>query len=1357
MSWQLIALKLILILEKKLGTDTVWCSENSSQNTTMPFHLAKRNQMFPEGKDGSISQNESTSLGCNEPQQPTRTVNKNRIVIPCLGHFKEEYEKETKHYRNNSIRTSKYSLWSFVPRNLFEQFHRAANLYFLFIVLLNWVPVVEAFRKEITMIPLLVVLTIIAIKDGIEDYRKYRLDKKINNLVTQVYCRKEKAYTEKFWKDVKVGDFIRLACNEEIPADMVLLYSSDGDGICHIETSSLDGETNLKQRQVVKGYAEEDTEVDPETYTDRIECEPPNNDLNCFRGFIEHPNKERVGLSKENLLMRGCTIRNTEAVVGIVVYAGHETKAMLNNSGSRYKRSKLERKVNRDIIWCVLLLFMMCSVGAIGHGIWLNKYPDPPLFSSGKWLTPPLGGFLMFWTMIILLQVLIPISLYVSIEFVKLGHIYLIQNDIDLYHEPTDTRIQCGSLNIAEDLGQIKYIFSDKTGTLTENKMVFRRCSIAGQEYGHEENDKRLESCYEFELEDEEGGFFASQYSLKRPSRARFSRKSSAFIGGKSMSHMFRSFSAVGVPSMRQLAFSSPIETDVVPDPELENKFKKISKEHYGKFWTSETIPANLKISEFFIALSICNTVVVSVPDQRRLKRRWSSVARMPVLPRSDFKSTFSPQVATPTSLQPQSSEEMHSRKPATRPKPNVVHVQFPASLTSLGAESFESSASRATSRHDEMKSLHLTVSAPISIKRELSSDWEPMELSYEAESPDEAALVHAARAYQCTLKARNPDQVTVDVGPLGTLTFDMLHILPFDATRKRMSVVVKHPILNKIVMYTKGADSVIMNLLKKEQTGDQAASKDRRIERTQMHLNNYATKGLRTLCIAMKVISNEEYEEWLKGHLEAESSIESREEMLLASAERLENNLTLLGATGIEDRLQEGVPETIEDLQKAGISIWMLTGDKHETAINIAHSCKLLELTDELFILKSDSLDDCEKQMDCIFKKITKDVHPKKHSVKFLEGLSSSAVNRPSLGCALVLEGPTLEFALHERIRRKFLKLTACVQTVICCRATPLQKSRVVRLVQKELKVMTLAIGDGANDVSMIQVADIGIGISGQEGMQAVLASDFAVSQFRHLKKLLFVHGHWCYTRLANMILYFFYKNLAYVNLLFWYQFFCGFSGTPMTDYWSLIFFNLLYTSIPPIIYGILDKDLSAETLLLHPELYKASQKNEPYGSLPFALNLADAFYQSLVCFAISYFTYRNSAIDLYSFGTPLNTSMFFIILLHLVIESKSLNWIHFTILGMSILLYFSITMVLGATCVTCNPQGNPYWVIQRQLANLKFYLVCLISVVVALLPRYMVRVIQNTVCPSPLMEARLQQRKKLITEVEVSEPLRT
>ncbi|XP_027948343.1 probable phospholipid-transporting ATPase VD isoform X2 [Eumetopias jubatus] len=1281
----------------------------------------------------------SSLLVCGGRSSRTpKLAGKHRVVVPHLWPFKDEYEKYSGTYMNNRIRTTKYTLLNFVPRNLFEQFHRAANLYFLFLAVLNWVPLVEAFQKEITMLPLVVVLTIIAIKDGLEDYRKYKIDKQINNLVTKVYSRKEKKYVDQCWKDVAVGDFIRLSCNEVIPADMVLLFSTDPDGICHIETSGLDGESNLKQRQVVRGYAEQDSEVDPEKFSSKIECESPNNDLNRFRGYLEHSNKERVGLSKENLLLRGCTIRNTEAVVGIVVYAGHETKAMLNNSGPRYKRSKLERRANTDVLWCVLLLVVMCLTGALGHGIWLSRYESMMFFNipepDGHVISPVLAGFYMFWTMIILLQVLIPISLYVSIEIVKLGQIYFIQSDVDFYNEKMDSTVQCRALNITEDLGQIQYLFSDKTGTLTENKMVFRRCSVAGFDYCHEENAKRLESYQEAVSEDEDSTDTPSDSlsNVVKPRAPSCQRVHNGPLGSKSSNHLAGNCLALGsgegaseVPHSRQAAFSSPIETDVVPDTRLLDKFNQITPHLFTPL--DETIPdpplETLYIIDFFIALAICNTVVVSAPNQPRQKIGLSSLSGIPIKSLEEIKNLFQR-----LSVRRSSSPSLASGK---EPSPGVPNA-FVSRLSLFSRMKLASPVEEEASHMSESPQGSSNSSCPTETEQRnrdpglpegevAPSSGQPLAstLCYEAESPDEAALVYAARAYQCTLRSRTPEQVVVDFAALGPLTFQLLHILPFDSVRKRMSLVVRHPLSNQVVVYTKGADSAIMELLSVASPDGASLEKQQMIirEKTQKHLDDYARRGLRTLCIAKKVMSNTEYAEWLRNHFLAETSIDHREELLLESAMRLENKLTLLGATGIEDRLQEGVPESIEALQKAGIKIWMLTGDKQETAINVAYACKLLEPGDKLFILNTQSKDACETLMSTILKELQgkNPASPERASLR--EGLQHP--QDCGLRAGLIITGKALQCALQEGLQRQFLELTACCQAVVCCQATPLQKSEVVKLVRSHLQVMTLAIGDGANDVSMIQVADIGIGISGQEGMQAVMASDFAVAQFKHLGRLLLVHGHWCYTRLSNMILYFFYKNVAYVNLLFWYQFFCGFSGTSMTDYWVLILFNLLFTSAPPVIYGVLEKDVSAETLMQLPELYKAGQKSEAYLPLTFWITLLDAFYQSLVCFFVPYYTYQGSDIDIFAFGNPLNTAALFIIILHLVIESKSLTWIHMLVIAGSILSYFFFALVFGAMCVTCNPPSNPYWIMQEHMLDPVFYLVCVLTTCVALLPR--------------------------------------
>ncbi|XP_060728184.1 probable phospholipid-transporting ATPase VD isoform X1 [Tachysurus vachellii] len=1274
-----------------------------------------------ESKQGWSSANDSATLKADLDSQDhsgRKLCGKRRTVVARCGPHWAEYQSISKGYQGNNIRTTKYTLLSFIPMNLFQQFHRAANIYFLALVLLNWVPVVEAFQKEITMIPLVVVLTVIAFKDAIEDYRRYCYDQRINNNLTHVYSRKKQCYVERRWADVCVGDVVQLCCNEIIPADMVLLHSSDPNGVCHIETANLDGETNLKQRQVVRDLPQEGMEFTPENFSSRIECENPNDDLRRFRGYMEHPDKIRVGLHNENLLLRSCTVRNTETVIGIVVYAGHETKAMQNNSGPRYKRSKLERKLNIDIIWSVVLLLLMCLISAVGHGVWLSGLKDP-VFIISDGTHPALAGFYMFWTMIIVLQVLIPISLYVSIEIVKLGQVYFIQNDLDLYDARLDTGIQCRALNITEDLGQIQYLFSDKTGTLTENRMLFRRCTVAGKEYPHNEHAQAME-----QYEEQVAGHPDRTLTLCSSSRKSLScNRSSVSINtltAATDTHSPHSTLNRHVAG----AFSSAMECAVIPDVELQEKLRALSFPRCSsiKYDASELS----HILDFFLALAVCNTVVVSSPSQPRHVVK-TPVARTPLRSLEEMKTLLQKLSRPRFSLSPTESSDS---------PPGYTRRFF-----SLGRHSHNTPPHTPANTPSPSPAItpqqqhHSEVSEQICDEDDKEEDnddkEEEEELLYEAESPDEAALVQAARAYGCTLLGRSPEQLLVALPGTGPLTVPLLHLLPFHSARKRMSVVVRHPLTSQVVVYTKGADNVIMELAGTSDHGD--CSREI-MKRTQRHLDDYAKEGLRTLCVAKRVLQEVEYKAWLTEHAFAETSIENREELLLESAQRLETNLTLLGATGIVDRLQEDVPETIEALQRAGIKVWVLTGDKQETAINIACACKLLRPTDQLLTANCDSKEACEARL----LELQRDIGLFKD-----RGLSNTdmAVSQDDAGISgftLVIDGRTLDFALQKDLQKVFLDVTVSCRSVICCRSTPLQKSQVVRLVGDSLRVMALAIGDGANDVSMIQVADVGVGISGQEGMQAVMSSDFAISRFKHLRKLLLVHGHWCYNRLANMILYFFYKNVMYVNLLFWFQFFCGFSGSTMSNSWVLIFFNLLFTSAPPLLYGMLDKNVAVNTLLSLPQLYKAGQNSQAYLASTFWLNMLDAFYQSLICFFIPYCAYAGSDIDLFSFGSPINGSALLIILLHQVIESHTLTWLNAVVLLGSGIFYYVFVLVYSITCVTCNAPTNPYGIETKLMSEPLYYCVCGLTTVLALLPRVLCRALSNSICPSDIVKAQ-------------------
>uniref|UniRef100_A0A673U4U0 Phospholipid-transporting ATPase n=1 Tax=Suricata suricatta TaxID=37032 RepID=A0A673U4U0_SURSU len=1222
--------------------------------------------------------------------------------------------------------TTKYTLLSFLPKNLFEQFHRLANVYFVFIALLNFVPAVNAFQPGLALAPVLFILAVTAFKDLWEDYSRHRSDHEINHLGCLVFSREEKQYVNRFWKEIRVGDFVRLRCNEIIPADILLLSSSDPDGLCHIETANLDGETNLKRRQVVRGFSELVSEFNPLTFTSVIECEKPNNDLTRFHGCITHNNGKKAGLYKENLLLRGCTIRNTEAVVGIVIYAGHETKALLNNSGPRYKRSQLERQMNCDVLWCVLLLVCMSLFSAVGHGLWVWRYQEKrSLFdvpeSDGTSLSPVTAAVYSFLTMIIVLQVLIPISLYVSIEIVKVCQVYFINQDMELYDEETDSQLQCRALNITEDLGQIQYIFSDKTGTLTENKMVFRRCTVSGIEYSHDANAQRLARYQEADSEEEEavprGGSLPQRGSIGSHQSIRIIIK----MLGRSLGHTLPSASI----------FLQ--EKDITPDPKL---FEKVSEcdrclaiARHQEHPLAHLSPELSDVFDFFIALTICNTVVVTSPDQPRQKASSGS----PVKTIEDFLRRFSPSRLTSGCS---SIGSLATNKTTHKSGSNFLsNLSNESTLLRLEERLGQPAPAIASNGYSSGAASWAPENTAKEQELELEQEQE-RELRYEAESPDEAALVYAARAYNCTLVDRLHDQVSVELPHLGRLTFELLHTLGFDSIRKRMSVVIRHPLTDEINVYTKGADSVVMDLLLPCSSDDARGRHQKKIRsKTQNYLNLYAVEGLRTLCIAKRVLSEEEYACWLQSHLEAESSLDNREELLFQSAIRLETNLHLLGATGIEDRLQDGVPETIAKLRQAGLQIWVLTGDKQETAINIAYACKLLDHDEEVITLNAESQEACAALLDqCLHYVQSRSPlsAPEKNTDNVSVGFSPLCLPSTSTNSgpspSLVIDGRSLAYALEKNLEDKFLFLAKQCRSVLCCRSTPLQKSMVVKLVRSKLKAMTLAIGK--TDLRWNKVSKItGTSLP----FKAVMASDFAVPRFRYLERLLIVHGHWCYSRLANMVLYFFYKNTMFVGLLFWFQFYCGFSASAMIDQWYLIFFNLLFSSLPQLVTGVLDKDVPADVLLTEPQLYKSGQNMEEYRPRAFWLNMADAAFQSLVCFFIPYLAYYDSDTDMFTWGTPITAIALFTFLLHLGIETKT--WVTS---GFSILLFFTVALIYNASCATCYPPSNPYWTMQTLLGDPVFYLTCLIAPVAALLPRLFFKAMQGSLFPTQLQLGR-------------------
>ncbi|RWW43184.1 hypothetical protein BHE74_00051179 [Ensete ventricosum] len=395
-------------------------------------------------------------------------------------------------FADNSIRTTKYSVLTFLPRNLFEQFHRVAYVYFLILAGLNQVPQLGVLTPAASILPLAFVLGVSAVKDGYEDWRRHRSDRDENNRTAQVLAPGGE-FRPKRWKDILVGEVVKVTADETLPCDMVLLATSDPTGVAYVQTINLDGESNLKTR-----YAKQETQsTPPESNAGLIRCEKPNRNIYGFLASADVPGEKRVSLGPSNIILRGCELKNTRWVVGVAVYTGQDTKVMLNSSGAPSKRSRLEAHMNREVILLAVALVALCVIVTVLAGVWLANHHDElndlPYYRKEDYSKRETDTYnyygvgwetvFSFFKSVILFQVMIPIALYISMELVRLGQAFFMIKDKNMFDEASKTSFQCRALNINEDLGQIKYVFSDKTGTLTENKMEFRCASVGGVDY----------------------------------------------------------------------------------------------------------------------------------------------------------------------------------------------------------------------------------------------------------------------------------------------------------------------------------------------------------------------------------------------------------------------------------------------------------------------------------------------------------------------------------------------------------------------------------------------------------------------------------------------------------------------------------------------------------------------------------------------------------------------------------------------------------------------------------------------------------------------------------------------------------
>lgn len=966
-------------------------------------------------------------------------------------------------YCDNRISNRKYTLLNFLPKNLWEQFSRFMNQYFLLIACLQLWPLITPVNPASTWGPLIFIFAVSATKEAWDDYNRYQSDKKANEKQVWVVRQGSKKLIQA--QEIHVGNLVWLRENDEVPCDLVLLGTSEPLGVCYVETAALDGETDLKTRNIPPACMGIDSDL-LHKFKGVIECPKPDKDIRRFdanlRLFPPFIDNDVCPLTIKNTILQSCYLRNTDWACGVAVYTGNETKMGMSRGVPEPKLTAMDAMIDKLTGAIFIFQIVVVIVLGIAGNIWKDTearkhwyvlYPD-----EGPWyelLIIPLRFEL-------LCSIMIPISIKVSLDLVKSLYAKFIDWDKQMIDIETGTSANATNTAISEDLGQVEYILTDKTGTLTENKMIFKRCCIGGTFFGNENGD-------------------------------------------------------------------------AVKDVELLNAINTGS-------------PDAIK---FLTVMAICNTVI-------------------PI----------------------------------------------------------KSASGR---------------------------------VSYKAQSQDEEALVRAAASLQMVFVNKNSNILEINFN--GSLNqYEVLDYLEFTSDRKRMSVVVRDCHNGKIMLLSKGADETILPCA---YAGHQTKTFSEAVDQ-------YAQMGLRTLCLAWRELSEVEYQDWSLMFKEANSTLVDREWRVAEVCQRLEHDLEILGVAAIEDRLQDGVPETIETLRKAGINFWMLTGDKQDTAIQIALSCNFVspEPKGQLLLVNGKTEDEVCRNLERVLltMRITK-AEPK--------------------DVAFVIDGWALEIAL-KYYRKAFTELAILSRTAICCRVTPSQKAQLVELL-KSCDYRTLAIGDGGNDVRMIQQADIGVGISGREGLQAARAADYSIGKFRFLKRLILVHGRYSYNRTAFLSQYSFYKSLLICFIQIFFSFVSGVSGTSLFNSVSLMAYNVFYTSVP-VLVSVLDKDLTEKTVMQHPQILFYCQAGRLLNPTTFAGWFGRALFHAIVVFAITIHSYAFEKSGLEEVSMVALSGCVWLQAFVVTLETNSFTILQHVAIWGNLVVFYIINWIVSAV-----PQSGMYTIMHR------------------------------------------------------------
>ena len=1450
----------------------------------------------------------------NENLNNDKEINKRKIYVDLNNFYNEnktntnnnENKNEIINQRNlfcdNSIRTCQYTILTFFPLALLNQFKTAFNWFFLIYIIIACIPILSDKSVAAEVSPFIVVIIISLFKEAIEDYRKYINDKKSNNTPVLIY-KQNRFYKDKC-QSIKVGNIIKIYKDELIPADVLIVKSSLKSGLCYMQTSNLDGENALKPREAFN--LTQDNIFNKSKIINKlfnyqkehffIEVLPPNKDIYNIEGTVFY-DKNKNYISIKNILLRGARLKNVDYVYGIVLYSGHDTKLMQNIGHSSLKMSSIDIKLN----YIILIIFIVCIIiniisSLLGISIresLLPNYDEGDInaeyvlyYRDKETRKNYLEIIRIITNNFLIYNTFIPISIIISNAFCKILQTIYLQQFSPEYKEDKDDKIKCFSTGLLDELGNVKYIFSDKTGTLTKNEMVFRGCSIYTQLFddsSNNNNDSMTDS------------FYAQSFlNLQYPNTSALSRKNISFNESTKMATNLSKLSSSKISENFGLNnFLRFLQNNIT--------FKNNAYQNITPFNS-----VGEAIEHFFINIIINHDVLIEYNDKNEINFQGPSPDEITLVTAAyEFGFCFVSRENNIISI------ELHDQNGNIKEKQYKILQKFDFTserqCSSIIVEDniskrkilyIKGSDRKIFNSLDEysLKNIHPKTKQHVDqfakqglrtlcygfkyIKNNDYEKWEKeyIETKYKSMTNKELCgvldlLINRIESnvvllgvsaledklqnevekdikkfieaginfwmitgdkmdtaesigYSCGIfsedcevyKIKDTNNVQQVINTMKDISqkIDKIDYELNNITQNHHEKMVRNKIIPDDEKYRKlrkyrnrfNSFNIEINNENQNDVKNKIEGKSMNVHHKKLNENNQLNDNISQIEDKYKINPEKELEKNLKIN-ENINSIEINDQINFHIIKEKKNISQLKSLNKEKDneyknkqffqlikKTNEGSIHSKEsenkiifkymakNIENASGDISMIKNDvkkfrqsiksseifesnenyqnmnssnernqKEEQKLEIKDNkndykennentkikkYKDIPLEEKQFI---EYFDSCQKELyKCAIKHserlkifkikylypkpIDNEYNFKKIKSKFSLMLEGSAITT----CMTDGEAADLFWGLIQRSR-----------SLICCRASPSQKSQIVNFIKKKTDSITLAIGDGGNDVNMIRTSNVGIGIFGKEGYQAAYNSDYAISQFKYLKRLLFYDGRITLRRNTYFLYHYFFKNFIFTMVLFWFGLNSCFSGGNYYDDYYSMGFNSFATVVLIAVYEILHEDFDPDfssfkekekNLLknLLPDIYKQFRDSYPFNLVKFFSIFIISILLSYICYIIpTYsFTYNYYGSNQIGYQYSIRDTSFVtyisILLIHyliIAIDTNSYNT--------GIIIFYIIQLIITFIFLVFCDQGNDdfeiYNSLTLMLSNANTWLTLLLTIYLCFLLFFILR----------------------------------